>query len=131
MLLLIALLGAAGLGLSIYSWYVEQKIKSDPTFKPFCDISDVVSCSKPLMSKYRAIFFISNPLLGIGFYLLIILLALAEYKTALMYSSTAGVLASFIFAYILFAKIRSICIVCTAIYIVNLALFLASYYYYA
>jgi uncharacterized membrane protein len=45
------LLGIAGLGASVYGYYVKQQHKKNPKYKALCDIGPNISCSKVLTSK--------------------------------------------------------------------------------
>lgn len=40
-----------GLGLSIYSYVIEQATVKDENYKAMCDISENVSCTKAFKSK--------------------------------------------------------------------------------
>lgn len=116
-----------GLCLSLYSVFVEYKIKYNPTYKPMCDLSDRISCSKTFLSPYGKILKISNGFIGDFFYSGMIYLAWFEYTTLLWYGALAAAFASVIFAYILFFKVRTICLLCISIYVVNIALLYAAY----
>lgn len=35
-----------------YAFYVEMKMKEDPTYKPLCDLDENISCTKPFNSTY-------------------------------------------------------------------------------
>ncbi len=116
----IMILAGVGFVLSVYGVYVERKIKQDPSYKPACDLSDMVSCSKPILSPYGNMFIVSNALIGSAFYAGVLVLALLGYKTLLLYAACAAVMGSVPLAYILYAKIKSVCLLCTAIYVVNI-----------
>jgi vitamin-K-epoxide reductase (warfarin-sensitive) len=118
----------AGIGfcISLYAYIIERKMKEDPTYKPACDISDRISCSKPMTSKYSNLFGMSNGLAGMLYYLLILFLAYTHSTQILFFATIVGLLTTFCFAYLLYFKIKSFCIVCTSIYIINIVLFLLS-----
>lgn len=118
----VVVLAVIGFVISLYASIVERKLKHDPTYKPACDISDRISCSKVATSPYANLFFISNAVAGMLFYALVMLLAFLEYGQLLMITVVAGVLMSIYLAYILYTKIKSLCLVCTATYIINAAL---------
>ena len=130
MLIIIALLALSGFLLSSYSWYIEQRIKSDATYRPACDISKKASCSKPIMSKYGSLFYISNSVLGVAFYGVVFLMAIFGYAAAIFYASVASLFATLFLAYILYAKIQTLCLICTTIYIINILLFCVAFYQY-
>lgn len=121
----ITILAILGLVVSAYAVYLEKKVKADPNYKPLCDIFDKISCSKPIVSLYGKIFGVSNALLGILYYMTILILSLLGQKQLLLYLALAGVAVSFFLAYILCTKIKTFCLVCVTTYIINgLLLFL-------
>ena len=119
MLLSIAITALIGFSVSLYAYIVEKKIKENPLYKPACDLSARISCSKPITSSYGKIFFISNSLAGMCFYAVIAILALIGATKLLLLATLGGVLFSCVLAYILYVKIQSLCIVCTTLYVVN------------
>lgn len=119
-LLILALLG---FGISVYAYFIEQKIKADPTYKALCDLSDAVSCTKTFASGYGNLFFVSNSLVGMAYYAIITLLALFQVYLLLMMVSLAGLLISIVLAYILFAKVKTSCLLCCSLYIINFIIF--------
>lgn len=129
----IILLAGIGFAFSLYAYIVEKKLKNDPTYKPACDISDRISCSKVATSPYANLFFVSNAVAGMLFYALVILLAVLILhgvlpdERLLMIVLVCGVLMSVYLAYILYTKIKSLCLVCTATYIINAALLACVY----
>ena len=140
-LTIILMLASLGFLLSLYAYRVEKKILTDPHYKPFCDLSDMISCTKPLTSPYAKLFYISNSIAGMMYYALIALLALLPMShlnlpnlhipTLLVIVSFGGALASIILAYLLYVKIKSLCLICTSLYLINfliLAYALFTYY---
>jgi len=107
---------------------LEQKIQRDSSYRPACDLSDTVSCSKPITSKYNTLFFVSNAVVGMLYYLLFFVCAIFELYQLLFAFSIVALLASLVFAWILYSRIKAVCIVCTSIYGVNILLFFLSYY---
>ena len=128
MLIKSIIFASIGLCLSYYSYTIEQKLKKNSAYKPFCDISDQLSCSKPLLSPYSALFGINNSLLGICFYISIIALALLGMSTALFWATLMACIASILFAFILIVKVQAFCLICVSLYIINALLFFTSYY---
>ena len=116
-----------GLCLSVYGFFIEYKLDENPDYKPVCDLSDRVSCSKTFLSPYSKLLKVSNVFLGILFYSAMMLFAWLEYTTLIWYSALAAALTSVLFAYILFFKVRTICLLCISIYLVNIALVYAAY----
>ena len=119
MLLFIAITALIGFSVLVYAYVVEKKIKKNPFYKPACDLSDRISCSKPITSSYGNMFFISNSLAGMCFYAVIATLALLGAAKLLLVVTIGGALFSCILAYILYVKIQALCIVCTSLYVVN------------
>lgn len=131
MIISIGLLALLGFAASLYVYYLERKLVGDPTFKPFCNLSDKVSCTKPIASPYGTTFGISNGILGLIFYASIGIAALLHATMFIWYASLVACIASVYFAYILFFKIQSACIVCISIYLINIGLLvIASLYYF-
>ncbi|MEX0940692.1 MAG: vitamin K epoxide reductase family protein [Candidatus Babeliales bacterium] len=123
----ILILAAIGFFISLYAYFIEKKIQHEPLYKPTCDISDKISCSKPILSKYGKLFYFSNSFIGMIFYIFIFIAAYLGYSTTVFYGSLVSVIISLILAYILYFKIQTLCILCTAIYIINALIFIISY----
>lgn len=119
MLSAIVVIASLGLVISAYAYFVEQKMKQDHTYKPMCDISDRISCSKPFASRYGALLGVANSLVSAFFYLVIILLAFLGMKKLIFLVAIVACCASLVFAYILFVKIRVFCVVCFSIYVID------------
>ncbi len=124
---LIITLSIIGLLLSIYASYTEMKLSKNKKHKALCDIHDKISCTKAFSSEYGKMFGVSNSLAGIGFYILLIILAFLNYQMIIFYLAIASMLATIYLAYVSFFKLKNLCIVCTLIYIVNIILLVASY----
>ena len=115
----IVILALIGFVLSAYSYHLEQKLKTDEQFKAACDINDRVSCTKPMLSPYSHFFYFSNSVLGMIYYALIAVLALLGFSRLLLLFAAAGALVSCVLAYLLYFEIKSFCMICTSLYIVN------------
>lgn len=116
-----------GFLVSLYGYSVERRLKRDANFKPACDISDSVSCSRAFSSKYSKLFGISNTLAGLAFYALIMVLAWFEMDLLILLASIASGLMSLVFAYLLYFKVKSVCVICSVVYILNVLLLLISW----
>ncbi len=116
-----------GLIISIYGIFVERTIKQNNMYKPACDISDKISCSKPFLSSYNEMLGISNIWASALYYLAILTLTILDLTTIAFLLSCMGLIASSIFAYILFFKIKSLCLICISLYVINSALAIACY----
>ena len=124
--MIIQTIAIIGLLLSLYSYYVEIRIKKNHHYKALCDITDTVSCSKVVNSKYSKIFDgFSNSLAGVLFYIVIFFLSFYNLSYVL-YLSALSIIASLYLGYVQYFKIKGICIVCSSVYIVNIILFIAA-----
>lgn len=127
MMMTVIIISVIGLVISIYGITVERKIQQDALYKPACDISDRVSCSKAFLSPYGKMLGISNIWASALYYVCIIAVAAMNYATIAMLISGAGILVTCYFAYILYFKIQSLCPICTSLYAINVALVIACY----
>jgi len=125
----VAVVSLVGLLLSLYAGYVERAFKKNEAYKAACDLSDRVSCTRTFASPYATLFGISNAYLGILFYTGMLLLALGGYTTLAFIGAVGSIAASLLFAYILYFKIKTLCVVCTSIYVVNILLLFFTYQY--
>lgn len=125
-MLYLMILALIGFCLSLYAYYLEQKVKNDEQYKASCDINDRISCTKPILSPYSHFFYFSNAILGLIFYALIAVLAFFNLHALLLFLAIGGVVASCILGYLLFFEIKSFCLVCTSLYIVNILILLCT-----
>lgn len=131
----------------LYVLYVEHRLKTakpEDNYKAVCDINDRISCSKVLSSKYAkgfgifnqdSIFNVSNAAYGILFYALILTLLIISSLVQginvwitylLVVLLVIANLGDIYLAYILFFKLKDICIVCCTLYFINALLFAIS-----
>lgn len=126
----ILLLAVLGFVISFYTYTLEKKIKETPDYKPACDLSDRISCSRPIKSEYANLLSFSNAIAGMIFYVFIAILAALHTPKLLLIAAIGGAIVSCFLAYLVYFKIKSFCLVCTSIYIVNfLILVLALWHY--
>lgn len=101
--------------------------------RSFCNLSSTIDCDTALMSAHAYLWKIPNSELGFLFYFLIALFCAWALVAAskrhsllsfLLHTCFAGILYSLYMAYILFFKLKVICLMCTASYILTLALFI-------
>lgn len=123
----IIILSSAGFFVSLYALFIERALRADATYRPACDISNRISCTKALLGPYNTMFGISRALWGLLFYALMAGAALLNMHVVVFWLSVAGLCASGVLAYVLYFKVRSFCLVCTTIYLINIGLFFASY----
>lgn len=120
----IVIISIIGVLLSVYAYYVERKNK-DKDYRAICDVSDKISCSKALTSSYGKLIGVSNSLIGILFYIFIIVLNYT-YFNLIIYFALGSVIGSAYLGYLQFFKLKSFCFVCSSIYIVNILLLVFS-----
>lgn len=126
--MIILILATIGLLISIYGIMVERKLQQDAQYKAACDISDTISCTRPFLSPYGKMLGISNIWASAGYYIMIIAAVLADQPQLVMFITASGLLVTIGFAYILYFKVKSLCLICTSLYIVNIALFVTCYF---
>jgi vitamin-K-epoxide reductase (warfarin-sensitive) len=124
--LLIVLISFIGFCISLYAYSVEATLKKDPTYKPFCNISDRISCTKPIESPYGKLMGFSNSVLGMVYYPIMALLGIIGNTISLFVLATGSLLFTLYLAFILLVKIRSLCLICLSIYAVNTLMFLVA-----
>ena len=125
-MLYIVILSLIGLAISLYAHHLEQKLKADAQFKAACDINDRISCSRPLLSSYANFFYLPNSLLGIVFYSTLAVIAFCGLHTLVLLMAVAAIIATLILAYLLYFEIKSLCLVCTSLYLVNILILLCA-----
>jgi protein-disulfide isomerase/uncharacterized membrane protein len=121
-----------GIGLSLYLTIEHYRVlQTGFTGKTFCNISSYLNCDVVLSSRYAAVG--TLPLAGIGLifyvYLLVVLCyarwapeARAEILGLPFFLTLAALAFSVFLAYVSLEELRSFCIFCTSLYVVNLFL---------
>jgi vitamin-K-epoxide reductase (warfarin-sensitive) len=127
LVLTMALIAALGFFVSLYTYFVELKVAQNASYKAACDLTDRISCTKPITSPYGKLFGISNALLGIGYYALFFILTFFHATTALYVLALMAFLFSLYLAWLLYFRIRAFCILCTSTYVINILLLILSY----
>lgn len=120
----IYILTMIGLLISFYGVYFTKRKKSSANFKPFCDFSDKVSCTKAFESKGGALFGVKNYVMGIFFYVAMFMLVLGNLHIFAVFLSMASLFMSMYLASILVTEVRSFCVICVSTYVVNILIFL-------
>jgi vitamin-K-epoxide reductase (warfarin-sensitive) len=128
MMIAVFIIACIGLAISIYGIKVERSIQENSIYKPACDISDAISCSRPFLSEYNKMLGISNIWVSALYYCVIMISTFMESPVLPLILSIIGVAVSITYAYILYFKIRSFCLICTSLYIVNIALMIACFF---
>jgi vitamin-K-epoxide reductase (warfarin-sensitive) len=120
------ILSFLGLTLSFYAIYVRNKSIEVKGYKPLCDINKNISCTKAFKSKYYEIFGIPNTVLGIFYYAIAFLMS-NRYPHYLFFISLPVLLFTFYLGFISYFKQKNFCLVCNAIYIINILLTISTY----
>lgn len=128
MMMTVIILAVIGLAISVYGITVERNLQQNAQFKAVCDINDQISCTRPMLSSYNKLLGISNIWASALYYVAIIILTMLNLDQFTAIVTYAGVAVSAVFAYILYFKIRSLCLICTSLYLVNIALAVACYF---
>ena len=131
MLLTIQVLSAIGMLLSAYALRVEIRKKQNKDYKAMCDINDKVSCTKAFSSKYGRILLLPNSFYGIIFYLAVIALSIFNLANIIFYLAIISFIGTLYLIYVLYFKVKSFCLVCNGIYIINILLLIFSYFSFA
>ncbi len=126
--MVINLLAIIGFWLSFYSYYVEKKSKNK-NYKPVCNISKNISCTKAFLSKYGRLLGKSNSFYGMFFYISIFFLAQLNLISFIFFISIFSFLGTVYLAYLSYIKLKTFCLVCTSIYLINILLLFFSYKY--
>lgn len=127
MFIIIACVALLGFLASLYIFLIEQKMKQNASYKPLCDISDKISCTKPILSEYNKIFTISNAITGMMFYAAIVVLALFNFIYPIFCLALGACAMSIYLSFIMFRKLKSICLICFSVYLINFILLVVSY----
>ena len=122
----IQILAVIGFLLSLYSLRTEKKVEQDPGHRAVCDINDRVSCTATFKSKWGKHFGVANGVYGIGFYVVVFILAMLAQIPIILYLSILAILGSLYLAYILYFKLKKICLICSSLYAVNILLLVFS-----
>jgi len=128
------LLLALGLTASIYLTHLfwEVRTAGGETVDSFCAVSDTINCVTVEQSDWAVIFNVPVAIYGLEYYSLGLLILLLSYFglwpwrqwRSLVFWLAAASLPFIVFLFILATfVIRSICLVCCAVYLVNISLF--------
>jgi len=126
---IVLVLAFIGLIVSLYGIFVERELQRNADYKAACDISDYVSCTRPFLSPYAKILGISNSYASAIYYVIIMTIAVFGHGCLLMMATGIGMIATLFFAYILYCKIKSFCLICNTLYVINIILFSICYFF--
>ena len=123
---MIKILAVIGFLLSLYAYHVEKK-SVRKNYKPVCDINKSISCTRAFSSKYGKLLGESNSFYGMFFYPLIFLLTQLNLINIVFLILIFSFLGTIYLAYLSYIKLKTFCLVCTSIYLINLLLLFLSY----
>jgi vitamin-K-epoxide reductase (warfarin-sensitive) len=123
--IVVLILAGVGLVVSLYAYMMEKKIQENSSYRPSCDITNKISCSRAFNSPYSKTLGISNTIIGMAYYAFILIAELLSLSMLVSLSVIAGAIATLFLAYVLYVKVKSYCLVCTTIYIINFSLLIA------
>lgn len=124
--IVVLILAAAGFIVSLYGYLVEGKMQANPSYKPACDINNIISCSRAFNSDYSKMMGVTNTIVGMVFYALVFLTEIFQLGNLVYYYAVGAAVASVIFAYLLYVKVGSFCLVCSMVYMINFSLLIAT-----
>jgi len=133
---LILTLAAIALAASVASLYVHYQLLRDPTYTSFCDVSETVSCEAVYQSAYGSFYGVPVAAGGAIWAGLVLILAAGMGKpNSPRYSSMAGYIfvlatiglaAVLYFGYASFFVLNRLCLLCLAVYISVIGIFIVS-----
>jgi protein-disulfide isomerase/uncharacterized membrane protein len=133
-----ALLVATGLCISIVIHVVHGRLDADENYASFCNVNASVNCDVVLSSRYASLAGLPVSTWAMAYYLAILGMlggvVLANRATTretlgtfIFGSSVWGLLFAGYMAVIAFYVLRTICLMCTGLYLVNIGFFLAAW----
>jgi protein-disulfide isomerase/uncharacterized membrane protein len=134
----ILILAGIGLGVSIAIEVVHRRLAADVNYASFCYVNARVNCDVVLSSGYALLAGISVSTWGIAYYLVLVGLALVTVRAGrasarqnlanlILVLAGWGLLFSIYLAVVAFAVLQSVCLMCGALYLVNIGLFVAAW----
>lgn len=119
-------LAVLGFCVSTYAFYAHKRLDANANYQAVCDLSNRVSCTRTFESEYGKFLGIPIGFYGMAFYALIAFLNAYGYVDFVLILSIAAVIVSGALAYILYFKIKNICLICNSIYVINILLLIFS-----
>jgi uncharacterized membrane protein len=133
---LILTLAAIALAASVASLYVHYQLLRDPSYTSFCDVSETVSCEAVYQSAYGSFYGVPVAAGGAIWAGLVMLLAAGMGKPNtprfssiagyIFVLATIGLAAVLYFGYASFFVLNRLCLLCLAVYITVIGIFIVS-----
>ncbi len=131
-------LAVVGVGVSGLIEKVHRQLAADVNYASFCNVSARVNCDVVLGSSYASLAGVSMGLWAILFYLTVIGFAGAMAATSgtqrrdtmaklMVVLAVWGLLFSVYLAFISFAVLHAVCLMCSTLYLVNIGLFVCTW----
>lgn len=111
--------------LSAYALYVEKRIHASKGYRPLCDFRSNISCSKAFSSPYGSLVFMSNAAWGLLYYAVVFAVEGLR-PNGVKYIAGLALLGTAYLAYLSYVRQRNFCLVCSAVYLVNVSIFVLS-----
>jgi protein-disulfide isomerase/uncharacterized membrane protein len=138
-LLPVLLLAALGLGVSVAIETVHRRLAADVNYTSFCNVSGTINCDVVLASRYAVLAGASVSTWAILFYVVVLALATGLARTdstrqretlgiVIQLSAVWGLLFSGYMAIIAFFVLHTVCLMCSALYLINVGLFGAAWW---
>lgn len=121
--MIIHTLAVIGFVSSAYYLYIRNKLKTG--YKPVCDISENISCSKAIESEQSTVFVLPNALLGLFYYIIVFILAFVDIRYVFFLSIPATLFTVYL-VFISF-RMRNFCIICGVTNVINFLITILSY----
>lgn len=122
MLYIPLLLSFIGLVVALYGYALHMKVKQNPFYKPFCDISNLVSCTRTIKSPYSTFLGFPFAMYAALFYAVIFILSLFNAVSLIFLLSLAASILSVVLAVFCYMKLNAVCPLCVVLYIINFLL---------
>jgi protein-disulfide isomerase/uncharacterized membrane protein len=133
-----AVLAVIGLGVSFTIDHVHRRLVADVNYASFCNVNASVNCDVVLGSRYATLAGVSVSIWAILYYTIFLVFAAAIAYTGraqtrerltrgLLVWALWGLLFAGYMAVIAFFVLRTVCLMCSALYVVNIGLFVAAW----
>ncbi len=134
----VLILAIAGLIVSVVIEVIHRRLTVDQGYVSFCNVSSSVNCDVVLSSRYASLGGISVALWAIAYYVVVTAGAGAvaatrraswrgTLATLTLLATGWGLLFSVYMAVVAFVVLHTVCLLCSALYVINLGLFLVAW----